>query len=109
KPLRGGKDEGPARRRWTSATHATHTIFSEWGMGNGELNSFRIPHSESHAPTFQTYVRIFGAGFDVSLRHYQHRVMANGVQPLNHERREHRAVGSFTSAQTATGCFRCLA
>ena len=25
KPLCGGKDEGPARRRWTSATHATHT------------------------------------------------------------------------------------
>jgi len=28
KPLRGGKDEGPARGRWTSATHATHTLFS---------------------------------------------------------------------------------
>ena len=51
----------------------------------------------------------FGAGFDVSLRHYQHRVMANGVPPLNHESREHRAVESFTSAQTATGCFRYLA
>ncbi|MGD0040766.1 MAG: type II toxin-antitoxin system VapC family toxin [Isosphaeraceae bacterium] len=25
KPLCGGKDEGPARRRWTAATHATHT------------------------------------------------------------------------------------
>src|SRR5208337_4584330 len=53
-------------------------------LGMGDLNSFRIPHSESHAPTFQTYVRIFGAGFDVSLRHYQNRVMANGVPPLNH-------------------------
>ena len=28
KPLCGGKDEGPARRRWTSATHATRTKFS---------------------------------------------------------------------------------
>src|SRR5271157_3724425 len=28
KPLCGRKDEGPARRRWTSATHATHTLFS---------------------------------------------------------------------------------
>jgi hypothetical protein len=28
KPLRGGKGQGPARRRWISATHATRTLFS---------------------------------------------------------------------------------
>src|SRR5208337_5372644 len=50
KPLRGGKDEGPARRRWTSATHATHTIFSECGMGSGEWGVEFIPNSAFPIP-----------------------------------------------------------
>src|SRR5271157_2032205 len=29
------------------------TALNEWGMRNGELNSFRIPHSESHTPKGQ--------------------------------------------------------
>src|SRR5271166_3811548 len=47
KPLRSGKDEGPARRRWTSATRATYTLFSPsfqpWRPSGGRRWSGRPP------------------------------------------------------------------
>src|SRR5208283_2466338 len=44
---------GRPRKRGSPRPCWVVTALNEWGMRNGELNSFRIPHSESHAPKGQ--------------------------------------------------------
>src|SRR5271157_4494025 len=60
KPLCGGKDEGPARRRWTSATHATHTTKDGYRLG---LNhGVRVGGSRTEPTSWRAGIRVTAGG-----------------------------------------------